>query len=866
MSYHNNREAKVMIAGALVDKGWKIFGYKCDESDSMTDYWSPASWNGIATKNGFVLVIDQHSTYYSGYEVKKYNYNKTTYKASERIAKLTAMMNDVASTENEKVSCKELIKREQEKQGIAPTYSIIETYPTFTYGNPKHNNWHIEKDGQIIAKGSGAFAVNSYDWENEEKTATEQKAEKLAKFIAKIEKILTDSDVLKAEVIKVPVTVVKEVELDINTLTETDIKEGFTFIMKVGYTNGNYKGTKYQFSYKYDGKNSSWFNFAKLGKKNKQSKAMGNTWRIDLNKLNQMLAKGHIAVIEFKEVTEYIEKTVFKKTKRTHKASDAVQIESNEPVVEQTEEVTEAVKTETVNAKNTTEDQATKRQLWAIHCATKLNTTNLVISKQKASELISKSKAGNSIFNEVKALLADETTPQEKSEKEAAQETLYKFEQLEEMVDAIIEYTADLMFSYDYPNTLRKPEATEEKKEFANNLQSYMIERNYPINAITDHVQTNYATYDVLIEALESLSSLSKAYNSKQQKMLDQSQHVEKIDSQINSAQKKLDALHGNHLTNTWKRQQVEVGREMKRESLRYDIALLEYLKYKTSNNSMTNFEQHLLNGAFRDQIHNYSLRDKFEYPQIFTEYDNDHWYNKEVPKKQKRLNKAGIYNTAQLAEVVEEYKAIRDEVKKPASPIKQKIKKLESEVKFSKIAGYFPTPKKVVERMLDIANIGDGETILEPSAGNGNILDCITAHIQENGITVSVDAVEWNYSLREILELKNYKLVSNDFMEYGKYNHYDKIIMNPPFERNQDIQHVQHAYKCLNSNGRIVAIMSPHFTFASDATSVNFREWLNGRGYYEKLPEGSFKESGTNVNTVLIVIDKIEETAAEAM
>jgi hypothetical protein len=59
---------------------------------------------------------------------------------------------------------------------------------------------------------------------------------------------------------------------------------------------------------------------------------------------------------------------------------------------------------------------------------------------------------------------------------------------------------------------------------------------------------------------------------------------------------------------------------------------------------------------------------------------------------------------------------------------------------------------------------------------------------------------------------------------------------------------------------------MSPHFTFANDSKSIAFREWLDGRGYYEKLPEGSFKESGTGVNTVMVVIDKIEDDAAEAM
>jgi phospholipid N-methyltransferase len=768
MSYYQNREALVQIAGALVDNGWTIFGYKADTSDMMTDYWNPASWDGIATKNGYVLVIDNNNTRYSGYEVKKYNYNKTSYKASDRISKLEAMMNDAASTENEKASCAVLIEKEKEKQGIAPTYTIEEVYPTFAHGNPKHNNWHIEKDGQIVAKGSGAFAVNSYDWENEEVSAADQKAEKLKKFINKIEKILTDSDALKAEVVKVAKQVIKPVQKDNSTINEGDLLSfsyhGHFWIVTKVYTVGEQVRVTYEL----------------LGseKRGYQRKNNAKRYYQPLARLEKEMTEGKVKVYTLQEVTEYVEKTVFKKTKRTVKASDAVQLETKEVVTEQPEQATEAVQTETTSNDTANEDQATKRQLWALHCATKLNTTNLVISKEKASELITKSKAGNNIIDEIKAMLNGES----EKVKEKAQET-------------------------------------------------------------------------------------ETSYNSKQEKEQDQTQFIDKIDKQIESAQNKLESLSGNHLTNTWKRQQEEASREMKRESLRFDITLLEYLKDKAFNNSMTKLEQALLVGAFRDQLHNYSIsRNDFIYPEIDTRYDLKGWYNSEVPKKQKRLHKAGLYNITQLTAAVEEYKAIKDEIKKPVNPIMQKIKKLESDVKFRKIAGYFPTPKNIIEQMLNHADIREGEKILEPSAGNGNILDSITAYIQANGITATIEAVEWNYSLREILELKNYNLVSNDFMEYAKYNHYDKIIMNPPFEKNQDIQHVQHAYKCLKDGGRLVAIMSPHFTFANDTASVNFREWLDGRGYYEKLPEGAFKESGTNVNTVMVVIDKLEETAAEAI
>ncbi|GAB6989386.1 hypothetical protein [Paenibacillus pini] len=81
---------------------------------------------------------------------------------------------------------------------------------------------------------------------------------------------------------------------------------------------------------------------------------------------------------------------------------------------------------------------------------------------------------------------------------------------------------------------------------------------------------------------------------------------------------------------------------------------------------------------------------------------------------------------------------------------------------------------------------------------------------------------------------------------------------MNPPFEKKQDIEHVLKAFECLQDGWNIVAIMSPHWTFANDSKSVYFRNWIDDKGYYEKLPDVSFKESGTGVNTVIVVIDRV--------
>lgn len=50
-TYYQYRDVKVMIAHKLMSMdGWKVYGYKPDESDSMIDYYDPANWGGIAEK------------------------------------------------------------------------------------------------------------------------------------------------------------------------------------------------------------------------------------------------------------------------------------------------------------------------------------------------------------------------------------------------------------------------------------------------------------------------------------------------------------------------------------------------------------------------------------------------------------------------------------------------------------------------------------------------------------------------------------------------------------------------------------------------------------------------------------------------
>lgn len=173
--------------------------------------------------------------------------------------------------------------------------------------------------------------------------------------------------------------------------------------------------------------------------------------------------------------------------------------------------------------------------------------------------------------------------------------------------------------------------------------------------------------------------------------------------------------------------------------------------------------------------------------------------------------------------------------------------------LQFAKIPGYFPTPRAVIDRMLDLADMPDGECdVLEPEGGSGAILDAV----KETAPNATLTTYERHSSLREVLKLKGYELAGDDFMQAETGPRFDRVLMNPPFENGQDIDHVRHAYSMLRDGGRVVAVMSPGPFFRQDRKATEFRAWFDERGGEKyDLPAGSFKESGTGTAAVLVVL-----------
>lgn len=129
--------------------------------------------------------------------------------------------------------------------------------------------------------------------------------------------------------------------------------------------------------------------------------------------------------------------------------------------------------------------------------------------------------------------------------------------------------------------------------------------------------------------------------------------------------------------------------------------------------------------------------------------------------------------------------------------------------------ADFFPSPIPVVERMLGGVNLYR-KSILEPSAGKGDILDWIVnqhGQYNRNIIMGHLFAIEKNQELQSILRGKGYAVIDSDFLEYAPERYFDLIVMNPPFS--QGARHLTHAIEIADT-AQIICLLNSS-TLAND-------------------------------------------------
>lgn len=126
MHWTERGKAKAALGLALRARGWTLYGFHEDRSDPMTDYWAPASWDGVAEKRGYVVVVDVSA----GSSLLKRSGSRST-----------AM---------------------QPPGDDCDHCETVFTWPGFRACLPR-KLWHIEKDGRILESGIGLGPCADYD-------------------------------------------------------------------------------------------------------------------------------------------------------------------------------------------------------------------------------------------------------------------------------------------------------------------------------------------------------------------------------------------------------------------------------------------------------------------------------------------------------------------------------------------------------------------------------------------------------------------------------------------------------------------------------------------------------------------------------
>lgn len=114
----------------------------------------------------------------------------------------------------------------------------------------------------------------------------------------------------------------------------------------------------------------------------------------------------------------------------------------------------------------------------------------------------------------------------------------------------------------------------------------------------------------------------------------------------------------------------------------------------------------------------------------------------------------------------------------------------------------FYPTTGKLAAQLLDEADIREGETCLEPSAGMGGLADLMPK--------AQTTCVEVSPLHCRVLEAKGHNVIETDFLAWAQTTpqRFDVVVMNPPFSEGRAVAHLNAAAALVKAGGRLAAIL----------------------------------------------------------
>lgn len=134
----------------------------------------------------------------------------------------------------------------------------------------------------------------------------------------------------------------------------------------------------------------------------------------------------------------------------------------------------------------------------------------------------------------------------------------------------------------------------------------------------------------------------------------------------------------------------------------------------------------------------------------------------------------------------------------------------------------FYPTPEKLADRLLRGVKWDKVESVLEPSAGKGDLARYVAGRLyysrnrwpaHDSGSwakaikEADIDCVEIDSNLRNVLEGEGFRVVHDDFLTYETQKRYRLVVMNPPFDNGA--AHLLKALELMQRGGTICCILN---------------------------------------------------------
>jgi hypothetical protein len=151
----------------------------------------------------------------------------------------------------------------------------------------------------------------------------------------------------------------------------------------------------------------------------------------------------------------------------------------------------------------------------------------------------------------------------------------------------------------------------------------------------------------------------------------------------------------------------------------------------------------------------------------------------------------------------------------------------------------FFPTPPRLISRLLAGIDFCEISTVLEPEAGKGDIAEKIAVRLvcarehshryhNDDDRKGAIDCIELDETLRNTLKGAGFRVVHDDFLTYHTRKHYDLIVMNPPFS--DGARHLLKALELAQYGGIVRCLLNAEtirnpYTFERKALATKLTE-----------------------------------------